>query len=148
MSIASVGLILYYGIVATTTLSIYGTGSIPTGFLNSFLFSLLYLTTVMAFSYLLSATFKGTAASMTLTFFGIQIILPLLNLLLGLASVDTSWIFTNYTSLITETMGITSGFGPGNTEVTFDDGIIWLTLQSMIFIFTALFLGSRKEVGA
>ena len=151
MSIAVFALALYYGVVAGTTILVYGEGTIPDGFITSYLYSVLYMTTVMAFAYLLSALFKGTAASMTLTFFGLQMILPILNLLLGLASVDTIWIFTNYTSFITETMGITGGFGGqplGTSDVTFEDSLLWLTIESILFIFTALFVGARKEVGA
>jgi ABC-type transport system involved in multi-copper enzyme maturation permease subunit len=143
------GLILYYLVVAGTVFLIYGVGSLPNGYINSFLYSVLYLSTILSFAFFISASFKSTAASMTLTFFGIQILLPLLNLLLGLADIDTTWIFTNYSIFIQETMGVsaTSLSPGGDTTLDFIEGLIYLVLHTIMFQFAALFIGTRREVG-
>lgn len=151
---AWIGIVIYYGIIALTLVITYGSNAIPNEFVTSLLFSMLYMSAVLAFSFLLSSLFKGTAASMALTFFGIMMLIPILNMLLGLADIDISWVFTNYSSLVSETLGISSGgFGPGGgaletSDADFQEGIFQVTLQAILMFFASVFFGNRREVGA
>lgn len=148
--LAWTSLLLFYSLVAGTVGIVYGFNAIPYEMVNSFLMAMVYTITLMAFAFFLSAVLKSPSSSLALTFFGVQILLPLLNLLLGLADIDVSWIFSNYSSLITETMGLASQtIGPGvqNSGVDFNEGLFQLAWQATVMFFASLLIGTRREVG-
>ncbi len=146
------GIIVFYGILAFNIGIIYGVNEIPTEIVTSALVSMVYMSTVLAFAFLLSATIKSTASSMTLTFFGVQILLPLMFILFSIANIDLYWLFTNYSSLVTDVLQIQgSSAGPfsrGDSQVDFSEGIVNLLIQTMVFVFSFIYFGIKKEVGS
>ena len=129
----------------------YGTSEIPAEIITSALVSMVYMSTVLAFAFLLSAIMKSTATSMTLTFFGIMILLPLVNNLLGIANIDLYWLFTNYSGLVTDVLQIeASSAGPfgGSTDVDFGEGVVNLVIQTVVFVLSFIYFGIKKEGGS
>ncbi|MCH8908770.1 MAG: ABC transporter permease [Candidatus Heimdallarchaeota archaeon] len=142
-------ILVFYGIIAGATLVIYGADEIPTTFGTSIAFSFLYMSTLLAFAFFLSAVLDSTSASSTLTFFAVMILLPISNLLLGAAGIDTAFLFTNYSSYISSSLGIASAsFGPGGGAVIygFNDAVLLLASTSILFIFLTLYFSIKKEV--
>lgn len=145
------GIVVFYGILSFDVALGYGTDEIPTEMITSVLVSMVYMSTVMAFAFLVSSIIKSTASSITLTFFGIMILLPLLNAVFSVANIDSSWLFTNYQGLITNVLQIQiANQGPfgENTKVDFEEGIINLTIQTMVITLSFIYFGIKKEVGS
>lgn len=149
---AWLGIIVYYGLILLNTWQIYGGDNVPDEMLTSFLVSMVYMTTILAFAFLVSSLINSTASSVTLTFFALLILIPLLDLLLGVADIDTGWIFTNYESLITGVLRLsTIGGGPFQTDISeldFAESIFHLIAQTIAFILLFFYFGTKKEVGS
>ena len=144
-------IVVYYAVVATSVFLIYGSDAIPPEMVTSLLYSFIFMSAVLTFAFLLSSVMNSPASSMTLTFFGLQILLPLLIFLLGLADIDVDWIFTNYSSLISATMGLSGGgFGPNSDASTpdFFEGVQNVMIQGGLLFLLSLYFGTKKEVGS
>ncbi|MCE7736921.1 MAG: ABC transporter permease [Candidatus Heimdallarchaeota archaeon] len=145
------GIVVFFGTLSINIGLVYGLSEIPAEIITSALVSMVYMSTVLAFAFFLSSIMKSTASSMTLTFFGVMILLPLLNNLLGIANIDLYWLFTNYSGLVTDVLQIqASSAGPfgGSAEVDFGEGIVNLLIQTMVFVLSFIYFGVKKEVGS
>ena len=140
---------VYYGVTIVTFYITYPDASLPSEMLRSLLFSFLYMSAQLSFAFFLSAWLRNPAASMTLTFVGLMIFFPILNRLLGMIDVDTTWIFTNYSSFITSVFRFPSeSFGPttGEIDLDFYFGVKYLFLHAVGLFVAALGIELRNEV--
>ncbi len=146
-----IAIVVYYVVVSVSVILIYGSDAIPAEMVTSLLYSFVFMSTLLAFAFLLSSVMNSPASSMTLTFFGLQILLPLLIFLLRLADIDVDWIFTNYSSLISATMGLSGGtIGPSSNTSTpdFYEGVRYVLIQGGLLFLLSLYFGTKKEVGS
>ncbi len=141
-------LFIYYLFTAVSVALQYGFSEIPEEMIKSYLFAALYLSAVLSVAYFLSAWLKSPGASMTLTFFGVMIFLPITVRLLDIIGIDSSWIFTNYSTIITSIFRFPSGqFGVATaiTEDEFYKAIKVVTTSAIIFFLAAFGLELNKE---
>ncbi len=140
----------YYAVVIITAIVIYDLDDIPDAIVRSFLFAMLYMSTLLAVGFALSALLDSPAASMAMTFFGFMILLPMVNMLLGSIDVDTDWIFTNYSGFISSVFRFPAEhMGPMSSstgDLDFYEGIAYLLSYGFAGMATALGMGMRKEV--
>ena len=115
-------------------------------------YTFVYMAAILSLAFLLSAFINSSSISITLTFFTIMMLFPLLNMIFEMVDIDSSWIITNYSSLITEIFRFPSeAFGPaalnGSPDTTsFNEGIFYcLTYFSLGFII-CLVKTLQKEV--
>lgn len=149
---ACLGISIYYLIVGIEVVTIYGTESITSDFFKSMLFSWLYMGTLLAFAFLVSGLVKSPAISVVLMFFSIFLLFPIIIMVFVLTGIRTSWIFTNYSSLITMIFRFPSELSLAgvqtDTNLTpdFVEGIIVCLISLILFISTAVRLELRREV--
>ena len=143
-----VSLLVYYVFTAISVALEYGKDAIPEEMVKSYLFAALYLSAVLSVGFLLSAWLKSPGASMTLTFFGVMIFLPITVMLLDTIGIDSSWIFTTYSSIITGIFRFPKGqFGVSSaiTEEEFYKAVRIVTTSTVVFFLAALGIELRKE---
>ncbi|MCE7736095.1 MAG: ABC transporter permease subunit [Candidatus Heimdallarchaeota archaeon] len=149
---ACLGISIYYLFVGIEVMTIYGTESITSDFFKSLLFSWLYMGTLLAFAFLVSTLVKSPAISVVLMFFSILLLFPIIIMVFVLADIRTSWIFTNYSSLITMIFRFPSELSLSgvqtDTNLTpdFAEGIIVCLISLILFISTAVRLEIQREV--
>ncbi len=142
---------IYYLMVSIEVWSIYGIDAVTTDLLKSLLFSLLYMSALLGIAFFLSALVKSPALSTTLTFFISMMFFPILNLLLSLVDLETRWILSNYSGIITQVFRFPSDmFGPGHIGSSdgfdFYDGVLVCLGYTIISFIGTLILTLRKEV--
>ena len=149
---AWIAILFYYATTYISVSLVYGNSAVPSELFTSLLYSFVFMSALLAFAFLLSSLLNSPASSMTLTFFGVQILLPLLIFLLGLADISIDWVFTNYSSLITATIGLSGGSigppGSSSTSPDFYEGVSNVMIQGGIMFLLALYFGTKKEVGS
>ena len=144
----------YYLVTALEIGQIYGFDEISTGFLKSFLLSLLYACSAVSFCYLFSCLLKRTITSTLAGFFVLMMILPIVSQVTMMADVDPWFILTYNGSLITDALGISggSGFGPGSEfNVTsfspdFYIGVAVMAAYAIALLYIGIVLANRKEM--
>ncbi|MHA2168370.1 MAG: ABC transporter permease [Candidatus Kariarchaeaceae archaeon] len=143
---------LYYGVVALEVWNVYGIDAITEDFLKSLLFSFLYMAVLMAFSFMMSALVKSPAISMVLVFFSILLLFPIIIMMFIFADIETSFIFTNYSTMITKIFRFPSEFSlagvqtDANLTPEFNEGVIVCFISLLVFIMTAIGFELRREV--
>ena len=147
--LAWIALLLYYFIMAVNVTIIYGYDAIPKEILRSLLFAMLYQIVILSLAFFLSVIMKSPASSMSLTFFSAKIIIPLTSVLLGIIEVNTWWIFTDYSSIITDVFRFPSevfALKAQNEDLNFYTGVKVILGYSASFLASSLVLGNKKEV--
>lgn len=143
---------IYYLIMGIEVMFIYGFESITVDFIKSLLFSLLYMATLLAFAFLLSAFVKSPTMSVVLMFFSILLLFPIIIMVLVLSDIGTTWIFTNYSTMITlifrfpTEISLSGIQTDSNLIPDFTLGVIVCLVSLTIFIFGAIRLELRREV--
>ncbi len=123
-------IVLYYGVTATIIYFVYGPESITEDMLKSIFFAFLYMTTMLSIAIFLSSIVKNPAASMMFTFFLVFMLFPITSMILGSIDVDTTWIVTNYSGLISKIYRFpVEIFAPGGNpeDLDFYKGV-WLNI--------------------
>src|SRR3989442_329201 len=106
---------LYYGAAAMAALII--TKSLTWDVGLSYLYALSYMTAIVGVAYLVSAMFKSTVAATVLTFFLFTLIFSIVGALLPAAQIDTWFIPTSASGIITNVLwGTAVRPGPGGSE--------------------------------
>lgn len=145
-------ILFYYLIVGFEVLSIYGSESITSDFFKSMLFAWLYMGTLLAFAFLLSALVKSPSISVVLMFFSILLLFPLMIMVFVMTNIGTSWIFTNYSIMMAMIFRFPSDLSLAgvqtDTNLTPDflEGIIVCFVSLIIFISAAVRLELQREV--
>ncbi len=143
---------LYYLIIGVEVIFVYGFESITLDFVKSLLFSWLYMATLLAFAFFVSAFVKSPTISVVLMFFSILLLFPIIIMVLVLSDIGTSWIFTNYSALITlifrfpTEISLTGIQTDANLVPDFKEGVTVCLVSLMIFIIGAIRLELRREV--
>lgn len=143
---------IYYILVGIEVLAIYGTDGITADFFKSMLFSWLYMATLLAFAFLLSALVKSPTISVVLMFFSILLLFPIIIMVFAMTDNSTAWVFTNYSAMITLIFRFPTEISLAgiqtDTNLTpdFTLGVIVCIVSLIIFIVGAIRLELRREV--
>ncbi|MHA2249790.1 MAG: ABC transporter permease [Candidatus Kariarchaeaceae archaeon] len=143
---------LYYGVVAIEVSNVYGFEAITEDFLKSLLFSYVYMAVLMAFAFMMSALVKSPAISMVLVFFSLFLLFPIVIMMFVFADIETSFIFTNYSTMITQIFRFPTDFSLAGVQTDnsftpdFNEGIFVCFISLIVFIGTAIGFELRREV--
>jgi len=143
---------LYYGAAAMAALIV--TKSLTWDVGLSYLYALGYMVAVVGIAYLVSATFKSTVAATVLTFFLFTLIFSIVGALLTAAKIDTWFIPTSASGIISNVLGRTAVRpGPGGpVDVGFvpdpATSLLVFAAYAVVGAVLAILLFRRKELAS
>ncbi len=144
---------LYYIITSLEIIQIYGAGEISIELAKSFLLAMIYATCVVSIIYFFSSILKRTITSTLIGFFLMMMILPIITSVLIFANVDPWFIVTHPAGLITDVLGVASGFQTGPRAVdftTFDPdffvGTSVMVAYTIIFFILSILVANRRSM--
>jgi len=100
---------VYYMIIIVSAQAIYGT--FPDELFLSYYLAVVYMLSILAFTFLLSSVMKGTTGSAVLTFFLFQMILPIIDVVLNSADIDPWFSITNAGGIISRILTMPPAMG-------------------------------------
>ncbi len=143
--------ILYYAVTGIEIVYVYGPGDLSIVFVRSLLVAFLYSTSVVSVIYFFSSISRRSITSTLVGFFSLLMILPIISGVLSLVNVDSWFILTVHGDLITGVFNLAPAmrFGPGRSleayVPNFTEGIIVMTLYSVLLLLPSLAIANRKE---
>lgn len=145
--------ILYYFITVLEIIQIYGIGEISIELAKSFLLALIYATSAVSIIYFFSSILKRTITSALIGFFLMMMILPIITSVLIFANVDPWFIVTHSAGLITDVLGVASGFqtGPRGVDLSSFDpdflvGTSVMVVYTIIFFILGILVANRRKM--
>jgi ABC-type transport system involved in multi-copper enzyme maturation permease subunit len=105
LSLIIFNLALYYGVTVWETSAIYGAGALPSSLPTSFAVSCLYAATALSFAFFFSSFLRSAITSTLVSLFTLTLILPIIEVVLTLVSINP-WFLPDYSAgLITQVLG-------------------------------------------
>lgn len=110
-------LALYYAVTVGETATVYGWSAIPSPLATSFGIACLYAATALAFAFLFSSFLRSAITSTLVSLFALTLILPIVEVILTLVSINP-WFLPNYSAnLITEVIGSAGALSQAESAV-------------------------------
>lgn len=141
----------FYLIISLELVIIYGIKALTDDMLKSLLFTFIYMGATLSIAFFLSSITNSPAISMALVFFLYFLLLPTLNSVLLLVDIDSTWLVTNYSCIITKVFRFPSEmFLPRHmilsVEVDFKRGVEVCLAYIFMFFTGGWLVTLRKEV--
>ena len=141
---------IFYGTSSVIISIAYRFDSLSSEIIKSILFAFVYMTALMSLAFFLSSLVNNPASSMMFTFFIVFMLLPITSMILAGIDYNTSWILTNYSSIITDVFRFSSSsFGPPNItseSINFNKGVNLCLIYSLIFTAFSWYYSMKQEV--
>lgn len=144
---------LYYGVTVWETVSIYGKGAVPSPMATSFAVACLYALTALAFAFFFSSFLRSAITSTLVSLFALTLILPIVEVVLAVVSVNP-WFLPNYAAgLITTVLGYAGALSQAMSSVGYGAGFVpgfatslgVLAAWALVLLLASAIISSRQE---
>ena len=143
---------LYYLVISLQLGQLFGWGNIPVELGKSFLTALIYSAAAVSVVFFVSSLLKRSMSATIVGFLALLMILPILSMIVTLLNREPWFIVTYSGGLITDVLGVASGFGTGphgdamqQFTPTFGKGIAVMVTYAVVCLAGAMAIAVRKE---